>query len=253
MNAVTLAPWIEGYLDYQRTVRRLAPRSLVDLRCTLKRVARDMEASHPGVALWKLALNDYVAWVNRQRAQEYSVQSINKDLSHVRGLLEYAWRSGHAQRNVLDGFRLQDAVRREVPKSLGLEQARQLVEACPVRTSLERRDRLVVLLLYGCGLRPLELCQLDVADVDRERQELTVRHGKGDRSRACRCRRESGRRCWRSWPTGAVGAARCCGRRRSDGDSPPRMSARLCGPRRKQRAWNRGSRPRRCGTVSPRT
>jgi site-specific recombinase XerD len=183
MNAVTLDPWIEGYLDYQRTVRRLAPRSLVDLRCTLKRVARDMEASHPGVALWKLALNDYVAWVNRQRAQEYSVQSINKDLSHVRGLLEYAWRSGHAQRNVLDGFSLQDAVRREVPKSLSLEQARQLVEACPVRTSLERRDRLVVLLLYGCGLHTLELCQLDVADVDRERQEITVRHGKGDRRR----------------------------------------------------------------------
>ena len=183
MNGIALDPWIEGYLDYQRTVRRLAPRTVVDLRCTLKRVVHDMATRHPGVPLWKLALNDYLEWVNGQREQDYSVHSINKDLSHVRGLLEYAWRSGHAQRNVLDGFSLQDSLSREVPKSLNFEQARQLVEACATRTSLQRRDRVVILLLYGCGLRTAELCQLDVPDVDRERQEIVVRHGKGDRSR----------------------------------------------------------------------
>ena len=41
----------------------------------------------------------------------------------------------------------------------------------------------MILLLYGCGLRTMELCGLDVADISRERQELTVRHGKGDRPR----------------------------------------------------------------------
>lgn len=41
----------------------------------------------------------------------------------------------------------------------------------------------MILLLYGCGLRTMELCRLDVGDVSRERQELTVRHGKGDRPR----------------------------------------------------------------------
>ncbi len=37
-KSVILDPWIEGYLDYQRTVRRLAANSIKDLRCTLKRV-----------------------------------------------------------------------------------------------------------------------------------------------------------------------------------------------------------------------
>jgi integrase/recombinase XerD len=41
----------------------------------------------------------------------------------------------------------------------------------------------VILLLYGCGLRTSELCQLDVGDICRERQELTVRKAKGDRPR----------------------------------------------------------------------
>lgn len=43
--------------------------------------------------------------------------------------------------------------------------------------------RLIVLVLYGCGLRTSELCALRIKDVDRERQELFIRHGKGDRER----------------------------------------------------------------------
>jgi len=183
MNKVSLDPLIEGYLDYQRKVRRLAPRSVVDIKCTLKRAVTSLEKVRPAVALWKLTLADYMSWVNQQREDGYSPQSLNKDISHLRGLLEYAWRSGRADRNVLDGFTLQDSLRLVAPKFLNIEDARRLVEACPSHTRLERRDRLVILLLYGCGLRTSELCQLDYADVDLERQEVVVRHGKGDRAR----------------------------------------------------------------------
>jgi len=49
---------------------------------------------------------------------------------------------------------------------------------------IARRDRLIVLLLYGCGLRTSELCALDVADINRERHELVVLKAKGDRPRS---------------------------------------------------------------------
>jgi integrase/recombinase XerD len=42
---------------------------------------------------------------------------------------------------------------------------------------------MVILLLYGCGLRTGELSHLDVSDVNIEREEILVRHGKGDRDR----------------------------------------------------------------------
>jgi integrase/recombinase XerD len=183
MKQVCLDPLIEGYLDYQLKVRRLAHRSIVDMKCTLKRAVAALEQMRPSVPLWKLTLEDYMTWVNQQREAGYSPQSLNKDLSHLRGLLEYAWRSGRADRNVLDGFSLQDSLRVVVPKFLSIEEARRLVEACPSHTRLERRNRLVILLLYGCGLRTSELCQLDVADADLERQEIVIRHGKGDRAR----------------------------------------------------------------------
>ena len=183
MKITTLDPWIEGYLEFQRTVRRLAPKSIVDKRCTLKRAVAAMAETRPNMPLWKLTLEDYLRWVNRQREQGYSAQSVNKDLSHLRGLLEYALRCGHCERNVLDGFSLQDSLHIVAPKFLSLEEARRLVEACLSHTRLQRRDRLVILLLYGCGLRTQELCQLDLGDVDLERQEVVVRHGKGERAR----------------------------------------------------------------------
>jgi site-specific recombinase XerD len=122
-----LDPWIEGYLDYQLKVRRLTPRSLVDVRCTLRRTVLMMEQIRPGVLLWQLTLEDYLQWLNRKREAGYSTQSINKELSHLRGLLDYTWRSGRCDRNVLDGLTLEDGSGSQVPAFLTIEQARQLI------------------------------------------------------------------------------------------------------------------------------
>jgi site-specific recombinase XerD len=183
-NTATMDPLIEGYFTYLDKVGRKTPRTIVDVRCTLRRVIAGVERVRPGVALWHLKLEDYLHWLEAERQCGSTASSLAKYLSHVRGLLEYAWRSGRAERNVLDGFSLQHTVRRTVPKSLNLAEAEQLVQATTVPGPTARRDRLIILLLYGCGVRTNELCGLDVAHVNRERRELVVLKAKGDRPRA---------------------------------------------------------------------
>ena len=178
-----LDPLIEGYLSYLADVGRKTPRTVIDVRCTIGRVVEGMRANHPGVALWHLSLQDFLHWLERERQAGRTATSLAKYVSHVRGLLDYAWRSGRSERNVLDGFQLQDATPRTAPRSLTLEEAQQLIAACRQGDSVQRRDRLMILLLYGCGLRTQELCSLDVGDVNRERRELQVLHTKGDRPR----------------------------------------------------------------------
>lgn len=178
-----LDPWLEGYLSYQQDVRRNSPRTVVDTRCTLRKVSRFMAAKHSETPLWKLKLEDYLQWIEEARQGGQSERALAKELSHVRGLLDYSWRSGKADRNVLDGFALQDSQRKEEPRSLSIEEAAALVQKCPKETATERRSRLVVLLLYGCGFRTAELCSLDIGDVNVERREIFVKHGKGGRQR----------------------------------------------------------------------
>jgi integrase/recombinase XerD len=178
-----LDPWIEGYLSYLQEVRRQPPGTLRDVRCTLRRVSNAMAKLRPGVPLWKLSLHDYLRWIEQQRERGRSPRSLTKNISHVRGLLDYAWRSGKADRNVLDGFQLQDGHSRQVPDFLTIEEARRLVEACPTGNAAERAERVMILLLYGCGLRTWELCTLNVQDVDRQRRQVFVAQGKGGRQR----------------------------------------------------------------------
>lgn len=179
----SLDPLIEGYLGYLRDVARKTHRTVIDVRCTLRRACEAMEEIRPGVSLWRLDLKDYLRWMEQERRKGRTSSSLAKYLSHVRGLLDYAWRSGRAERNVLDGFRLQDAGPKSAPRSLTLEEAQRLVLSCPRSRPVDRRNRVMILLLYGCGLRTSELCSLDVPDVRRERRELEVLKAKGDRPR----------------------------------------------------------------------
>ena len=179
----SLDPLMEGYLEYLSDVARKARGTVRDVRCTLRRVSQVMERLAPERPLWKLGLSDYLRWIEEERMFGRSGASLNKNLSHLRGFLDYAWRSGRADRNVLDRFRIQDDGKRKEPESLSIEEAVQLVKSCPTSTPIERRDRMVILLLYGCGLRTKELCDLRVQDVDTTRREVIVRAGKGDRQR----------------------------------------------------------------------
>lgn len=174
---------IEGYLDYKKDVQKIATATVRDIRCSLARVIVRMQSVRPDTPLWQLSLKDYLRYVELERQIGASPRCINKYLTHTRGLLEYARRSGRAHRNVLDGFHLQDGEKRTPPRSLTLAEAQALIEACPRTTAEQRRERLIILLLYGCGLRTHELSALDVQHVSVERRELNVLTAKGDQPR----------------------------------------------------------------------
>ncbi len=181
--APVLDPLLIGYLAYLRTVRRLAPRTLSDMQCTFGRLAAYAQGHAPARSLPDWRLDDCLRWIAHERTSGQASRSIAKEVSHLRGFLNYAWRNARTDRNVLDGFRLQDDTRPAAPPVLTVPDMARLVAAAGRRTPLERRDRVILLLLYGCGLRTGEVCHLDLGDVDRERQELLVRHAKGDLDR----------------------------------------------------------------------
>ncbi|WP_461864304.1 site-specific tyrosine recombinase/integron integrase [Thermococcus sp.] len=71
-------------------------------------------------------------------------------------------------------------VPRSLPKALTKEEVRKLLS---VISPLRKRDRLIVLLLYGTGLRVSELCNLKIKDIDFDRGIAVVRGGKGAKDR----------------------------------------------------------------------
>src|SRR4030042_11478 len=180
MEEYRFHPLVEGYLSYIFDVRRCSRGTVKDVRCTMKNVTEYMARNHPGKELWHLNLEHYMSWVGYNRDKGTAGTTMCNHLSHMRGFLDYAWRNGRVDRNVLDGFTMNDSRSYKAPRVLSLEEAQLLIENSGDRTRISRRHRMIVLLLYGCGLRTGELCSLNVQDIDHEKQDIYVRKGKGD-------------------------------------------------------------------------
>lgn len=58
-----------------------------------------------------------------------------------------------------------------------------MLETLSGNDPLSIRNRAIVELLYGCGLRTSELCQLKIEDLDFKEQTVTIRKGKGGKPR----------------------------------------------------------------------
>jgi integrase/recombinase XerC len=69
-----------------------------------------------------------------------------------------------------------------IPVVLSADEAGDVLDAISGDEPVQLRDRLVLELLYGTGIRVAELVGLDVGDVDRHRRVLRVL-GKGDKQR----------------------------------------------------------------------
>ncbi|NLE23142.1 MAG: tyrosine recombinase [Actinobacteria bacterium] len=72
--------------------------------------------------------------------------------------------------------------RRRLPRVLSVSEVDTLVAATEGTDPLALRDRLVMELLYGCGLRSMELVALRLGDVQAAQAQILVR-GKGGKSR----------------------------------------------------------------------
>jgi integron integrase len=89
-------------------------------------------------------------------------------------------------------FLYRNVLRIELSDVEGMARARQpvrlpvVLERSEVRAILARLDGpmwLIVMLLYGAGLRPMECLELRVKDIDFERNAVAVRRGKGAKDR----------------------------------------------------------------------
>lgn len=123
-------------------------------------------------------LRRFVASLSEQR---YARRSIARKASAIRSLLSWAVATG-----LLESHPAHDLgtpkLDRPLPKVLRLEEIERLLELPPADDPVGARDRAVLELLYGSGLRVSELCGLDVDDVDLRGRRVRV-VGKGRKER----------------------------------------------------------------------
>jgi integrase/recombinase XerC/integrase/recombinase XerD len=107
--------------------------------------------------------------------------TVARKLAAVRGLYGFLMRTERIRQNPAD---LVSSPKRagKLPKVLTREQAAQLLDRIPAREPIEVRDRALLELTYGCGLRCEEVVNLDLGGIDFDSEQLRVL-GKGGKER----------------------------------------------------------------------
>ena len=154
-------PEIARFLEHLVVERRLAARTVAMYRDALGWLQASAQA-HP-VALKDVQAHHVRRFSATLRDRGLGPRSIAIALSAWRGLYKWWGRSGAVPANPVDGIRAPRAPK-PLPKALAVDQAVALASHEPAAGDpvLGLRDRCMVELLYGCGLRVGELVGLDL-------------------------------------------------------------------------------------------
>jgi integrase/recombinase XerC len=115
------------------------------------------------------------------KARTVSPTSLARKIAAIKSFFRYLHRSGAVATDPARDLQ-SPKVRRPLPSFLDVDAAQQVVEAPPVGTASGTRDRAILEVLYGSGLRVSELAGLDVGDADLDGLSLrTIGKGKKER------------------------------------------------------------------------
>ena len=125
--------------------------------------------------------DDLVAWLG-ELSRKTKASSQARRLSALKSFAFWLVDNGVWKKNLCD-ILARPKVRREVPRVLEAGQIDAIIEKASEDVKFERvRDKAMLELMYGSGLRVSELCGLQFADKDLENAILRVR-GKGEKTR----------------------------------------------------------------------
>lgn len=111
----------------------------------------------------------------------YAASSVKRRVSAIKGFHRFVVSEGYTGRNPADALVL-PRIPDKLPDVLSIEQISGLLDDLPSSTPAQLRDRAILELLYGCGLRVSEACGLDMADLFLPEGYLRVT-GKGEKDR----------------------------------------------------------------------
>jgi integrase/recombinase XerC len=184
--AETLAFWIEKYLEYLRIQKNASPHTLrnydSDLRQFFFYLTHTPEGeSRPAPELEQidnLTIREFLGFLYQRRNKKVSVA---RKLATLRSFLKYLSVQGAIQANpakIVASPKLES----RLPDYMTIDTVTDLVESPDLATDIGKRDRSILELLYGAGLRVSELVGLNLGDISMGEGLVRV-VGKGRKER----------------------------------------------------------------------
>jgi len=137
-------------------------------------------------SITKLHLESYQRHIWRHRKQNgkpLAISSQRQRLGAVKDLFKYLTKHNHIPANPASELELPRAEKRLPQQALSHQEIKLILNYPDTTDPLGIRDRAILELLYSTGIRRTELTNLQLTDLNPERQTLQIIQGKGNKDR----------------------------------------------------------------------
>ncbi len=186
---MTFEQSISGFLEHLEH-RGYSPRTIEAHVEHLRKFATFIERFYPRVRTFENVTKDiaedyqrYIADLRNDRGQVISNATKNKKLSPVRMLFTFLVEQDRMISNPAKALVYMKEDQRLIRNVLTEDEMKSVLSSLQTRTQVGLRNRAIFELLYACGIRTSELCDLKVEDVELKEQTVLVVNGKGGKSR----------------------------------------------------------------------
>jgi integrase/recombinase XerD len=171
--------FLREYLSFLQVEKGLAKNSVESYERDLQKLK--IWAEKNNFDLIALTRNDLREWLIDLSGENLSENSKRRLISALRGFYKFLQFDGHIKKNPAE-----DLVAPQkglyLPKFLNRTEIENLLAVPDVSTEIGLRNRAILELMYACGLRVSEVCDLQYKDIDLDAGILTCK-GKGSKTR----------------------------------------------------------------------
>ncbi len=173
-----LADAIEEFLFYLYSQRKLAKNTIDSYRRDLQRFKR---AFGDEVGVNEFTQKDIEAFIVKLHEEGISARSVARYVASIRGLFGYLYEHNIIEKNPAEDVK-PPKFKKTLPVVFSPQEIERLLAACPEDTPEGIRDRAILELLYGSGLRVSEVLHLGIGDINLE-EGVALITGKGSKQR----------------------------------------------------------------------
>jgi integrase/recombinase XerD len=175
---VTDSEITKRFLSYLQFERGLAENSVASYKLDIQAFAEFL----PPRTLTTVSRDDIRSFMAERLKAGKDARTVAHSLSAIRHLYKFLINEEMITTDPSRGIPL-PRTWKNLPKSLSPEEIQMMADAVSSVTPQGLRDRAMVLVCFGAGLRGTELVSLKLEDLDLAHSFLTVRQGKGSKDR----------------------------------------------------------------------
>ena len=177
---MSLKDALDIFLTYLRVEKRMSKHTLAAYRRDLALLVESLD---------ELGINDITAagkrelrrFLSQQHRDGLRATTVGRRISAMRSFFKFLVRRGHLDLNPMLAIKTPKVPKRS-PKFLSPDDTERLLSVANGDTPQSLRDRAILELTYGAGLRVSEVCGLNLADLQLNEPTVRIR-GKGSKER----------------------------------------------------------------------